>query len=191
MDSFEHNQREVLQGRGASVISFDHQLQLRTPASMSASQDDTECIRVASRPLMSIKILPVIQSNSYVTHEYGKLTSLHPDLLKSIQKLLGVLGANDKFARISQQGVRTCIERRLHTRNASSWTNQQSGCFACRTCFNRRLPCMRAIGGHELLLLPLPVEVRHPGATWQTEAYYVHQGDETTQSFPGVWKKSE
>jgi hypothetical protein len=88
MESFEHNQSEVVQARGASIISLENQLQLRTPTSMSASLDDTEHVTVASHPPTSIKILPVIHSDSYGKHEYGKLRSLEPDWLDDILRLL-------------------------------------------------------------------------------------------------------
>jgi hypothetical protein len=64
MESFERKQGENKQARGAFIISLENQLQLRTPASMSASHYDTEYVKVASYPPTSIKILPVIQSMS-------------------------------------------------------------------------------------------------------------------------------
>jgi hypothetical protein len=191
MESFEYDQREIVQGRGASVASLENQLQLRTPTSMSASLDDLECITVASHPPTSIKILPVIRSDSHEKHEYGTLRSLEPDLLDNISKLLDVLGTHDKFTKVGLIQTRTCVERLLHTKSSSSWTHQQSGCFACKTCFNRRLPCMRAINNHVWVLLPLPVEARHQAANWQNGAYYIHPGNETTANFPGIWRKKD
>jgi hypothetical protein len=190
MESFEHNHSEIIPARGASIIGLDDQLQLRTPASMSASHDDIECIRVASHPPTSIKILPVIQSSSYIKHDYGKLTSLEPDLLDIILKSLDALAASDRFAIVSREKANSCVGRRLLAKNPSFWTNQQSGCFACKTCFNRRTPCMRSLSNHEWLLLPLPVEARDPSATWQDQAYYIHQGHGTNLKFPDVWRKS-
>jgi hypothetical protein len=109
MESFEHNHSEIIPARGASIIGLDDQLQLRTPASMSASHDDIECIRVASHPPTSIKILPVIQSSSYIKHDYGKLTSLEPDLLDIILKSLDALAASDRFAIVSREKANSCV----------------------------------------------------------------------------------
>jgi hypothetical protein len=165
-------------------------LPLRTPTSPSSLHGDAEYITVASRPPTSILIRPIIKSDSYITHSYGKLGSLDPTLLNMIWKVFEVLAPNHKFVSASRQGSQNCIERRLRTHSAS-WTIEQSGCFACRTCFNRRQPCIRPIGNHEFLLLPLSVDVRSPDATWQDAAYYVYQYDGTTQKFPGVWKISK
>jgi len=166
-------------------------LPLRTPTSPSSLPRDAENITVASRPPTSIRIRPIIQSDNYLSHSYGKLGSLDPTLLSMIWKVFEVLAPNDKIMSSSRQGSQNCIERRLHAHKTSCWTIEKPGCFACRTCFNRRQPCMRAIGNHEFLLLPLSVEVRSPDATWQDAAYYVHQDDGTTVKFPGVWKISK
>jgi hypothetical protein len=120
MESFEHNHSEIIPARGASIIGLDDQLQLRTPASMSASHDDIECIRVASHPPTSIKILPVIQSSSYIKHDYGKLTSLEPDLLDIILKSLDALAASDRFAIVSLQSSRALHAFAQQPRVASS-----------------------------------------------------------------------
>ena len=150
-------------------------MQLCTPTSSNASIDDAEHVNVSSRPPTSIRLRPIIQSDSYVAHTYGKLTSLKPALLNLILEMLDLLGPQDKFVLTSRQGSQNCIERRLQAHSASCWTNEQPGCFACRTCFNRRQPCMRAVGMHEFVLLPLPVEVRETDTTWQDGAYYIYQ----------------
>jgi len=133
----------------------------------------------------------VIQSDSYITHTYGKLASLESALLETVLKFFDSLGSNDKFVSTSRQGSQNCIDRRLNFGGASAWTNEQPGCFACRTCFNRRQPCIRAIGNHEFLLLPLPVHARQTHDTWQDGAYYMYQYDGTTMKFPGVWNRSK
>lgn len=176
---------------GSSTADLESQPGLRTPVSMNAPLEYAEYVAVPSHPPTSIKVFPVIQSDSYVRHTFGRLKSLEPDLLDTIFKLIEVLAPNEKFATVSQQGSTACVERRIQSKNAASWTNEQAGCFACRTCFNRRQPCMRPVGKHEWLLLPLPVELRHPSATWQQGAYYIYQGDGTNSRFPGVWRKSD
>ena len=133
----------------------------------------------------------MIQSDSYMTHTYGQLQSLEPALLEMVLKLLESVGPHDKFVLTSHQGSQNCIDRRLNAAGASAWTNEQPGCFACRTCFNKRQPCIRAIGNHEFLLLPLPMEARHTLNTWQDGSYYMYQYDGTTMKFPGVWNKSK
>jgi hypothetical protein len=191
MDSIEQISDETAQPDTPFATDLDKLLQLRTATSPNVSLDDSERITVASRPPTSIRIRPVIQSNSYISHTYGKLDSLEPALLEKVLKLFENLDPNDKFVTTSRQGSPNCIERRLNVGGASAWTNEQPGCFACRTCFNRRQPCIRAIGDHEFLLLPLPMEAREPHDTWHDGAYYMYQYDGTTMKFPGTWNKSK
>ena len=188
MDSIEQISDEHAQP-GTPFATDDNKLfQLRTPTSANTSLDDSERITVASHPPTSIKIRPVIQSDSYISHTYGKLDSLEPALLEKVLELFRNLDFNDKFVTTSRQGSPNCIERRLNVGGASAWTNEQPGCFACRT-FNRRQPCIRAIGNHQFLLLPLPMEARNAHDTWHDGAYYMYQYDGTTMKFPGIWNR--
>jgi hypothetical protein len=173
-----------------SEITATGNRQLHTPASQDAVTDNEEYILAQFRPPTSVKILPVIESSSYTQHTYATLSLLAPGLLNSILDLLKVLGNEDKFSTFSREGRNGCFERQLRSKNGTSWSLTQPGCFVCKTCFNNKRPCMRAVGRHQWLLLPLPPDVRDPGATWQDEAYYIHQGTESNLSFSGVWEAS-
>jgi hypothetical protein len=172
----------------SSEITATGDRQLHTPASQDAVIDSGEYILVQSRPPTSVRILPVIESSSYTHHTYATLSLLAPGLLNSILDLLKVLGNEHKFSTFSREGRNSCIERQLRSKNRTSWSLTQPGCLVCKTCFNTKRPCMRVVGRHQWLLLPLPPDVRDPGATWQDEAYYIHQGTESSLSFPGVWE---
>jgi hypothetical protein len=175
----------------SSQITATENGQLYTPVSQDAIFDNGESILVQSRPPTTIRILPIIESSSYTQHTYAQLSFLAPGLLSSILDLLKVFGNEYKFSTVSREGRNGCIERRLRSKNGTSWSLAQPGCFVCKTCFNKKRPCMRVVGAHEWLLLPLPPEVRDPGATWMDEAYYVHQGMGSSLVFPGVWELSK
>jgi len=104
---------------------------------------------------------------------------------------LKVLGNENSFSTLSREGRNACIERQLRSKNGTSWSLAQPGCFVCKTCFNKKRPCMRVVGRHQWLLLPLPPDVRDPGLTWMDEAYYVYQGIGSNLSFPGTWELSK
>jgi hypothetical protein len=165
---------------------------LYTPVSLDAVIDNGECILVQCRPPTSVKILPVIESSSYKQHTYATLSLLAPGLLNSMLDLLKALAEVDKFSTYSYEGQNGCIERQLRSSGKlTSWSLAMPGCFVCKTCFNRRRPCMRVVGRHEWLLLPLAPEVRDPEATCQDEAYYIYQGRGSNMSYPGVWELSQ
>jgi hypothetical protein len=174
----------------SSEITATDNRQLHTPVSPDAVIDNEDNILVQSRPPTSVKILPVIESSSYTQHTCGQLSFIAPGLLNSVLELLKVLGHGIKFSIFSREGRNTCVERQLRVARPTSWTLTLAGCFACKTCFNKKRPCMRAAGAHQWLILPLPPDVRDPGATWMEEAYYVHQGQGSNLSFPGVWELS-
>jgi hypothetical protein len=165
--------------------------QLHTPVSPDAVIDNEDSILVQSRPPTSVKISPVIGSISYTQHTHGQLGFLAPGLLNSILDLLKVLGNENSFSTLSREGRNACIERQLRSKNGTSWSLAQPGCFVCKTCFNKKRPCMRVVGRHQWLLLPLPPDVRDPGLTWMDEAYYVYQGIGSNLSFPGTWELSK
>jgi len=175
----------------SSEIAATGDRQLNTPASPDALIDSGEYILVRSRPPTSVKILPVVESSSYTQHTYATLSLLAPGLLNSILDLLKAFGSEHKFSTFSHEGRRGCIDRLLRSKKGTSWTLDQSGCFACKTCFNTRRPCMRSVGAHRWLLLPLAPSVRDPEVTWQDEGYYVHQDAQTSLSFPDVWELSK
>jgi hypothetical protein len=171
----------------SSEITATEYRQPHTLVSQDAVIDDEECILVQSRPPTSVKILPVIESSSHTQHTYATLSLLAPGVLKSILDLLKVFGNEFKFSMFSYEGSDACIERQLRaSKRQTSWSLAMPGCFACKTCFNHRRPCMRVIGSHEWLLLPLPPNLRESEATPQDEAYYVYQGRGSNMSFPGV-----
>ena len=174
----------------SSEITATEYRQPHTPVSQDAVIDDEECILVQSRPPTSVKIMPVIESSSHTQHTHAPLSLLTPGLLDSILELLTVFGNEYKFSAFSREGRNGCVERQLRSGKPTSWTLDMPGCFVCKTCFNSKRPCMRAVGRHEWLLLPLPPDVRDPGATCQDDAYYIHQGTVTSLSFPEVWELS-
>lgn len=175
----------------SSEITTTEDGQLYTPVSQDAVFDNGEYILVQSRPPTTIRILPIIESSSYTQHTYAQLSFLAPGLLSSILDLLKVFGNEYKFSTFSREGRNGCIERQLRSKNGTSWSLAQPGCFVCKTCFNKKRPCMRVVGANQWLLLPLPPDVRDPGATWMEEAYYIHQGMGSSLIFPGVWELSK
>ena len=133
--------------RGSEIATGNRQL--HTPSSPDAVIGESEYILVQSRPPTSVKILPVIESSSYTQHTYAQLSFLAPGLLKSILDLLKDFGNEIKFSTFSREGRNGCIERQLRSKNRTSWSLAQPGCFVCKICFNKKRPCMRAAGAHQ------------------------------------------
>lgn len=147
----------------------------------------SERIRVDSLPPTSIEVLPLIGTKNSGEHTYGKFTELAPVVSASVSKCFETFSSFSRFASLSQKGSRHCAERTFNT-HSTFWTIECPGQFTCKTCFNRRQPCMRAIGEHQWIVLPLPPAVRYPSTVWQDNAYYIRPYEENSTRFSGTWR---
>lgn len=163
--------------------------QLFTPVSRATSLDTVKRIEVNSRPPVVVDIRFVVESNGLYEHTYGTIEELFPNMsacmIESVQKL----GAFSRFATFSSKGSHNCAAMIL-TPQETFWTNDCPGQFTCKTCFNKKLPCMRATGNYQLVVLPLPPDVRDPNMTWQDKAYWIHPYPENSQRYPTTWRRN-
>jgi len=162
--------------------------QLFTPVSRATSIDTVERVEVDSRPPVVANIRFVIESTGLNEHIFGTAIELSPVMSACAIESLRALGAFSRFASLSSKGSYNCAERTLLPRE-TFWTMESPGQFACKTCFNRKQPCMRAIGGHQWIILPLPPAIRDPNLTWQEKSYYIHPYPESSMRYPGTWRR--
>ena len=146
--------------------------QLFTSVSRATSLDTVERIEVDSQPPVVVDIRFVVESNGLHEHTYGTIEELLPNMFACMMESLQKLGAFRRFATFISKGSHNCAARILIPQE-TFWTNDCPGQFTCKTCFNKKLPCMRATGNYQLVVLPLPPDVRDPSVTWQDKAYYI------------------
>ena len=158
-----------------------------TPLSKATSLDDSERVEVDSRPPVVANIRFVIESTDLDEHIFGTNMELSPAMSSCVIGALRGLAAFSRLASLSLKGSRSCAERSLVPRD-TFWTNESPGQFACKTCFNRKQPCMRATGSHQWIVLPLPPVVRDSNLLWQDKAYYIHPYPEHSTRYPGTWR---
>lgn len=169
--------------------SNQHQYQqLRTPTSQDACFNGAERIKLDSRPPIIVEVRPVIRSADIDNHTFGRLAGLAPAVHASVMKLLGASILSEKLVSLSSKGSSKCAERLIRKANGTYWTIDRPGQFTCKTCFNGKVPCMRMVGDHQWIVLPLPPAVRDPDAVWQDKAYYVNHYEGTSIKFPAVWR---
>jgi hypothetical protein len=161
--------------------------QLFTPVSRATSLSTVERVKVDSQPPVFVNIRFVIENTDLNEHTFGTTTELSPAMSACVIQSLRGLGSSSRFASLSFKGSQNCAERTLASRE-TFYTHESPGHFACKTCFNRKQPCMQAIGSHEWIVLPLPPAVRGPNMIWQDKAYYVHPYPENSVRYPGIWK---
>jgi len=166
---------------------MDEDHHLLTPSSREASLENSERIAVDSRPPVSVEVRPFVESNNANEQVYGRISGLATPVLTSVMTGIGNFGSFDRFASLSRKGSRGCVERNLSS-HTTFWTIEHPGHFACKTCFNKKQPCLRAVGDHQWILLPLPPATREPDTDWQDQAYYIRPYEETSQRFPGTWR---
>jgi hypothetical protein len=164
----------------------EHQ-HLLTPSSQEASLNDTDRIVVDSRPPISVELRPLIEYNGANNQMYGRITELATPMLTSVMDAIGAFGSFGRFTTVSKKGFHGCAERNLNS-HSTFWTIEHPGHFTCKTCFNKKQPCLRAIGDHQWIVLPLPPTTRSPDTVWQDKAYYVSPYEENSQRFPGTWR---
>lgn len=161
--------------------------QLHTPTSQDVSMQGAERIKVNSVPPVVVNIRPVIESSSFTEHTYGVIADLAPTMSAAVMELLERLGSFGRFATLSKSGAHPCAERHLATRE-TYWTLENPGHYACKTCFNRKQPCIRSTGNHQWIILPLPPNVRGPGLSWQDKAYYINPYEGSSIRYSGTWR---
>jgi hypothetical protein len=155
--------------------------------SQQASLNNAELIAVDSRPPVSVQVQPLIEINGANEQLYGRIAELTTPMLTSVMNVIGTFGSFDRFAIVSRKGYHGCVERNLNS-HSTFWTTEYPGHYTCKTCFNKKQPCMRAIGNNQWVLLPLPPVTRNPDTDWQDTAYYIRSYEETSQRFPGTWR---
>lgn len=162
--------------------------QLSTPVSRATSIDTVKRVEVDSQPPVVVDIRFVVESNGLHEHTYGTIEELSPNLSACVMESLQKLGAFPRFSKFSSKGSHNCAARIL-TPQQTFWTNDCPGQFTCKTCFNKKLPCMRATGNYQLVVLPLPPDVRDPSVTWQDKAYYIQPHPDNSQKYPTTWRR--
>jgi hypothetical protein len=143
---------------------------------------------VDSQPPVVVYIRFVVESNDLYEHIYGMIGELFPKMSTCVMGSLKKLGTFRRFGTFIFKGSHNCAARILAPQE-TFWTNDCPGQFTCKTCFNKKLPCMRATGNHQLLVLPLPPGVRDPNVIWQDKAYYIHPYAENSQRYPTTWRR--
>jgi hypothetical protein len=162
--------------------------QMFTPVSRATSLDNVVRVEVDREPSVAVDIRFVVESNSLNEHTYGTTEEVLPKMSACVMDSLKRLGAFRRFATFISKGSQNCAARIL-TPQETFWTNDCPGQFTCKTCFNKKLPCMRATGNHQLLVLPLPPDVRDPNVTWLDKAYYIHPYPKNSQRYPTTWRR--
>ena len=162
-------------------------MQLHTPASQDVSLRSGERIKVDSIPPVLVSIRPVIKSSDFDEHTYGHTNNLNPAISAAVAESIKAFSSSNRLEALSRNGSRGCIERVLASRE-TYWTLEDPGHYACKTCFNRKQPCMRSMGKHKWIILPLPPNLRNPDVAWQDKAYYIHPYEETSLRYPGIWR---
>lgn len=160
---------------------------LHTPTSQNIPLHNAEGIKVNSMPPIVVNIRPVIESSTSTEHTYGAFADLSPTMSTAVKQSLKAFGSFGRFATLSKTGDHRCTERLLAERRAF-WTLENPGHYACKTCFNRKQPCMRSIGNHQWIVLPLPPRFRGPGVVWQDKAYYIYPYEGNSMKYSGIWK---
>lgn len=166
--------------------SSDHR-QLHTPTSQDISLHDSGRVKVDSNPPVILNIRPVIESHSFTEHTYGLITNLAPAMSTALMESLKTFASLSRFATLSNSGSRRCAERYLADRE-TFWTLENPGHYTCKTCFNRKQPCMRSTGTHQWIVLPLPPAMRDTGVVWHDKANYIYRHEGSSMRYPGVWR---
>jgi hypothetical protein len=129
----------------------------------------------------------LIESNGANEQIYGQIAELNASVFDSVMNSIAIFCALDRFVTLSQNGARGCADRHFGS-HSTFWTLENPGHFACKTCSNKKLPCLKPVGYHQWILLPLPPDTRSPDTDWRDKAYYIRDHEETSQRFPGTWR---
>ncbi|GAB7334223.1 hypothetical protein MBLNU13_g06272t1 [Cladosporium sp. NU13] len=184
-ETLDEDASEALQNIKADNRYISMHQQLLTPSSQEPALGSTERVTVDSRPPISVVLRPLIESDGANEPIYGQIAEWNASMIDSVMSSSSIFGSLGRFVTLSQNGARGCADRHFGS-HSTFWTLENPEHFACKTCFNKKLPCVRPVGEHHWILLPLPPATRSPDTDWQDKAYYIRNHEENSQRFPGT-----
>ena len=140
-----------------------------------------------SRLPIAVVLWPLIESNGANKPMHRRIAELNASMFDSVMNSFAIFGSLGRCVALSQNGARGCADGHFGS-HSTFWTLESPRHFACKTCFNKKLPCVRPGGDHQWILLPLPPATRSPDTHWQEKAYYIRDHEETSQRFPATWR---